>query len=314
MQTSYNYPIPSFQPLSNFFQPTIPSFNSSSQSFSYQTSPPLSALGKRIESPLNFMSEGLEKKLKTIIDNENTYSHYNQLMSRPQDPRGSIYAYLNERPQARYEEMRYQRISELPSTQWNQDSQAFSSIQNYQQQPFFNFLQRGNFIKQEFDLNNAARDFKIKFEQLPKTEQPSFVKEEVFDNDTVYSQSTTDASDVKETKRNDVTGKLKLKVKSQKQLKSKKTKSDPKGPSALAEFTETFPDWDLSTIFDFVKSGKPKEEFEESRKERLLRKIQAAKVKSTRRRVRQHKELLREQEVLKKKEEENAVKKSEKLE
>lgn len=45
------------------------------------------------------------------------------------------------------------------------------------------------------------------------------------------------------------------------------------GAPALAEFTRDFPDWDLATIFSFLRSGKPKTTFEKEKNFRNERKM-----------------------------------------
>jgi len=52
----------------------------------------------------------------------------------------------------------------------------------------------------------------------------------------------------------------------------------------LSEFTRRFPDWDLSTIFNYIKSGKSLEEFEKEKKSKIVRpkksKVKTMKAKS----------------------------------
>lgn len=48
------------------------------------------------------------------------------------------------------------------------------------------------------------------------------------------------------------------------------------GP-VLVEYTKAFPEWDLATIFSFLKSGKPKDSFEREKKFRMERKLRKMK-------------------------------------
>jgi hypothetical protein len=70
--------------------------------------------------------------------------------------------------------------------------------------------------------------------------------------------------------------------------KSERTESIPKCSSpmlceapALTEFTQHFDDWDLSSIFEFLRSGKSKEEFTIEKKGKLSKKFRAKRRRTT---------------------------------
>jgi hypothetical protein len=162
----------------------------------------------------------------------------------------------------------------------NQDIQAFQQAQYLQYMSMRNqfdtgqnqdLLHNSKILQQQTNINESVKNLK-------EEEQDLVVKP-------LKNNHINDKNEYQEIKNSKMPSHQKtnsngLKAKHKGAKKKSKEERQKEQEPILAEFTKVFPDWDLATIFEFVKSGKSKENFEKDRKTRKRRKYRTGKKKT----------------------------------
>ena len=262
MRANYEYPIPRFPCIYESNRPPIQSLESADLSSPVKFLSSSSMLGLRMHDPTDLMHRNLEKKIKTKSQD----MYYTFVSSSPVVP--------SEREAFNFDK-RCRKGSSCSTEDVSQQSNSDSDDRPWHQQQLDYLLNIQHSLRMHQGLNYDQTDSLLPPSFPPNQLQLPCAKIEdtEFQSENEGIQANIKVKEVlMEIKTSPTVFDKKPKVIG----KSKRPVKEKKEPE-MADFTKMFPEWDLRSIFEFLRSGKTKEDFEVWRKNRLVVKSRAAK-------------------------------------